>query len=62
MDPGSGKSVTEKGMVSQVVKDLTLPFSGSNHVLYMDTFFNSGPLVGLLKTRFLWLVLSKKGL
>ena len=45
VDPGSGKSVTEKGMVSRVVKDLTLPFSGSNHVLYMDNFFNSGPLV-----------------
>ena len=26
MDPESGKSVTEKGMVSRVVKDLTLPF------------------------------------
>ena len=38
-DPGSGKSVTERGMVSRVVKDLTLPFSGSNHVLYMDNFF-----------------------
>ena len=45
MDPGSGKSVTEKGMVSWVVKDLTLPFSGSKHVLYMDNFFNNGPLV-----------------
>ena len=45
MEPGSGKSVTEKGMVSRVVKDLTLPFSGSNHVLYMDNYFNSGPLV-----------------
>ena len=30
MDPGSGKSVTEKGMVSRVVKDSTLLFSGSN--------------------------------
>ena len=45
MDLGSGKSVTENGMVSRVVKDLTLPFSGFNHVLYMDNFFNSGPLV-----------------
>ena len=44
MDPGSGKSVTENGMVSRVVKDLTLPFSGSNYVLCMDNFFNSGPL------------------
>ena len=38
VDPGSGKSVTEKGMVSRVVKDLSLPFSGSNHVLYIDNF------------------------
>ena len=37
-DPESRKSVTEKGMASRVVKDLTLPFSGSNHVLYMDIF------------------------
>ena len=37
MDPGSGKSVTEKGMVSRVVKDLTLPFSGSNHVIIFLT-------------------------
>ena len=36
MDPGSGKSITEKGMVSRVVNDLTRPLSGSNHVLYID--------------------------
>ena len=30
MDPCSGKSVVEKGIVSRVVNDLTRPFSGSN--------------------------------
>ena len=45
VDPVSGKSIPEKGMVSQVVKDLVGPFSGSNHVVYMDNFFTSGPLV-----------------
>ena len=36
VDPGSG---TEKGMVSRVVKEMAWPFSGSNHVLYIDNFF-----------------------
>ena len=45
VDPGSGKSVAEKGMVFRVANDLTRPFTGYNHVLYMDIFFTSGPLV-----------------
>ena len=32
-------------MVSRVVKDLVGPFEGFNHVVYMDNFFTSGPLV-----------------
>ena len=43
VDPGSGKSIADKGMVSRLVNDLTRPFSGSNHALYIDHFFTSGP-------------------
>ena len=32
-------------MVAQVVKNLVGPFSGMNHVVYMDNYFTSGPLV-----------------
>ena len=32
-------------MVARVVKDLVGPFSGLNHVVYMDNYFTSGPLV-----------------
>ena len=45
IDSVSGKPISEKGMVSRVVKDLVGPFEGFNHVVYMDNFFNSGPLV-----------------
>ena len=38
MDPGNGKSVAEKGIVSRVVNDLTRPCSGSNNVLYKNNF------------------------
>ena len=43
--PATGKSTSEKGMVARVVKDLVGPFSGLNHVVYMDNYFTSGPLV-----------------
>ena len=45
IDPCSGRKVSEKGLVKKVVKDLLSPFEGMNHVVYMDNFFNSGPLV-----------------
>ena len=45
IDSVSGKPISEKGMVSRVVKDLVGPFEGFNHVVYMDNFFTSGPLV-----------------
>ena len=45
IDPATGKSTSEKGMVARVVKDLVGPLSGLNHVLYMDNYFSSGPLV-----------------
>lgn len=47
-DPCTGKHVPEKGMVKRVVMDLVTPFSDMNHVLYMDNFFTSGPLVDAL--------------
>ena len=31
--------------MKKVVKDLLSPFEGMNHVVYMDNFLNSGPLV-----------------
>ena len=45
IDPATEKSTSEMGMVTQVVKDLFSPFSGFNHVVYMDNYFISGPLV-----------------
>ena len=45
IDPATGKSTSEKGMVARVVEDLVGPFSGLNHVVYMDNYFTSGPLV-----------------
>ena len=41
----TGKKVSEKGLVKRVVKDLVEPFDGSNHVLYCDNYYSSGPLV-----------------
>ena len=37
----TGKSTSEKGMVTQVVKDLVGPFSGFNRVVYMDNYFTT---------------------
>ena len=45
LDPATGKSASEKGMVGRVVKDLVGPLSGLNHVVDMDNYFTSGPLV-----------------
>ena len=45
IDPATGQSTSEKGMVARVVKDLVGPLSGLNHVVYMDNYFISGPLV-----------------
>ena len=47
-DPSTGKQVPEKGMVKRVVMELVSPFFGLNHVLYLDNFFTSGPLVSEL--------------
>ena len=48
IDSVSGKPMPEKELVSRVVKYLVGPFEGFNHVVYMDNFFTSGPLVDLL--------------
>ena len=44
MDLVAGKKVSEKGLVKRVVKGLVEPFDGSNHVLYCDNYYSSGPL------------------
>ena len=41
----SGNKVSEKGLVSRVVNDLVEPFYGESHVVYMDNFYTSGPLI-----------------
>ena len=44
IDPITGKSVPEKGLVENVVKDLLSLFTDLNHVVYCDSYFTSGPL------------------
>lgn len=48
IDSSTGEKVPEKGMTMRVVQDLLSPFSDLNHVVYMDNFFTSGPLVDAL--------------
>ena len=48
INPTTGKKVVEKGLVKRVVLDLVRLYAGSNHVLYLDNFFTSGPLVDAL--------------
>ena len=45
IDPVTGKSTSEKRMVTRVVKDLVDSFLDSNHAVYVDNYFTSGPLV-----------------
>ena len=45
IDPITGKSVPEKGLVKNVVKDLLSLFTDLNHVVYCDSYFTSGPLI-----------------
>ena len=37
--------VRESGVIKKVVLDLMAPFQGMNHVVYLDNYFTSGPLV-----------------
>ena len=34
-----------------MVKDLVQPFGGSNHVLYCENYYSSGPLVEELENK-----------
>ena len=45
VNPLTGKKQRETGLVRKVVMDLLEPFEHLNHVVYMDNFFTSGPLV-----------------
>jgi len=49
VDPATGKKVTEKGLTLRVVKDLLSVYVGLNHVVYMDNYFTSGPLIEALE-------------
>ena len=55
-DKETGKKVPEKGMVKRVVLDLVSPYEGVNHVVYMDNFFTSGPLVEELAKKGIYVV------
>ena len=48
VDIATGEKLPEKGLVKRVVTDLLLPFVGTNHVVYCDNFYTSGPLVDML--------------
>ena len=45
-------------MVKRVVMDLVSHFSGLNHVLYLDNYFTSGPLVKELYEEQIYVVSS----
>ena len=47
-NPVTGKQEAEKGMAMRVVTDLLRPFVDTNHVVYCDNYFSSGPLVEAL--------------
>ena len=47
-NPVTGKREAEKGMAMRVVTDLLRPFVDTNHVVYCDNYFSSGPLVEAL--------------
>ena len=44
----SGRKVTEKGLKTRVVTELVEPFKNSNHVVYLDNYYTSGPLIDTL--------------
>ena len=45
----SGRKVTEKGLKKRLVTDLVKPFKGANHVVHIDNYYTSGPLIDTLK-------------
>ena len=54
--PVTGAPMTETGLVKRVVKDLLSPFIDLNHVVYMDNFFTSGPLINELALEKIYVV------
>ena len=57
VDPVSGKTVKKKGEVADTVKELSLEtYSGKGHVLYINRFFTSWPLVEELQERGIYTV------
>ena len=50
-DPLTGKKVPEKGLIRKVVEGLLEPFEGMGHVVYLDNYFTSGPLVESLRKK-----------
>ena len=55
IDPITGKKKSDKGMVRRVVERLCEPFEGMGHVLYLDNYFTSGPLVEGLRKKGIFL-------
>lgn len=47
-NPKTGEKMKEKGLTMRVVQDLVRPFSDCNHVVYLDNYYTSGPLVDAL--------------
>ena len=48
IDIATGEKMPEKVLVKRVVSDLVVPFVGTNHVVYCDNYYTSGPLVDML--------------
>ncbi|XP_064387842.1 piggyBac transposable element-derived protein 4-like [Halichondria panicea] len=56
----SGTKVSEKGLLMRVVKQLVEPFHTMNHVVYMDNFYTSGPLIVYLRKHDVFVVGTMK--
>ena len=48
VDPITGKSHSEVGLVKRVMSDLLSNFKGMNYVVYCDSFFTNTPIVDML--------------
>lgn len=49
INPLTGKKMSEKGLTKRVVQELLAPYKGLNHVVYLDNYFTSVPLVKALR-------------
>ena len=43
--PLGGRLITEKGLKTSVITELVEPFKNRNHVVYLDNYYTSGPLI-----------------